>query len=244
MGVIETFFYTSESGSEGVGSYTDLGLIQQSVSVSPAAPKLDIVDLPGCDGSLDRSDVLGGIRYGDRTITWVFALYPHQSWYDTQTAVSEALNGRRLWIKLSEDPDHRYRGRVAVKEYNRDRMLRQITVTAQCDPWKYSAGGEGWNATVYPFESWPTSVTFTNGAARTVPEVWIDKDIIIAWADPYTGARKYATLYAPNEGSLTRVPEEDVIKAGLEIAGSMTLTVGTRENTSGNCRIMYRRNYL
>ena len=120
----------------GVHSYTDLHLIQQLVDIQPAEPKLNLVDIPGADGSKDLSEMPGGrVVYKDRTLTWTFALYPGENWHDKHRQVSNTLNGRRCKITMDDDPGHYYLGRLSVKKYNTDKVLRQITVEATCSPW-------------------------------------------------------------------------------------------------------------
>lgn len=120
----------------GVHSSRDLNLIQQKVEIQPAEPKLNLVDIPGADGSKDLSDrPAGRVVYNDRTLTWTFALYPGENWHNKHRQVSNALNGRRCKITLDDDPDYYYLGRLVVKDYTTDKLLRQITVEAVCSPW-------------------------------------------------------------------------------------------------------------
>lgn len=120
----------------GVHSSTDLHLIQQTVDIQPAEPKLNLVDIPGADGSKDLSEKPGGrVVYKNRTLTWTFALYPGENWHDKHRQVSNALNGRHCKITLDDDPGHYYLGRLSVKKYKTDNALRQITVAATCSPW-------------------------------------------------------------------------------------------------------------
>lgn len=120
----------------GVHSYHDLHLIQQQVDVQPAEPKLNLIDIPGADGAIDRSELPGGrLYYYDRTATWVFALYPGENWDAKHRQVSNALNGKRCKITLDSNPEYYFTGRVVVRDYKIDRALRQITVEATCSPW-------------------------------------------------------------------------------------------------------------
>lgn len=121
----------------GVHSHRDLLLIQQSVEVQPAEPKLNLVNIPGADGSKDLSEQPAGrVVYKDRKISWTFALYPGENWDTKHSQVSNAINGRRVKITLDTDPDYYYLGRVVVKKYKVDNTLRQITVEATCQPYK------------------------------------------------------------------------------------------------------------
>ena len=121
----------------GWHSHRDLHLIQQSVDVQPASPKMNLVDIPGADGAKDLStQPAGRVVYGDRKITWTFALYPGESWDKKHREVSNTLNGQACEIVLDSDPDYYYEGRLAVKKYKVDGLLRQITIEATCRPYK------------------------------------------------------------------------------------------------------------
>ncbi len=121
----------------GVHSHRDLQLIQQKVEVQPAEPKLNLVNIPGADGSKDFSEQPAGRPvYEDRKITWTFALYPGENWDAKHSQVSNAINGRLLKITLDSDPGYYYLGRVTVKKYKVSGLLRQITVEATCRPYK------------------------------------------------------------------------------------------------------------
>lgn len=121
----------------GVHSHADLNLIQQKVDIQPAEPKLNLVDIPGADGSKDLSEQPAGRAvYKDRKIIWTFALYPGENWDDKHRQVSNAINGKLVKITLDTDLDYYYLGRIVVKKYKSDGHLRQITVEAQCRPYK------------------------------------------------------------------------------------------------------------
>lgn len=118
-----------------IHSNSDLGLIQQSVEVSPAKPRTEYVDIPGANGSIDFTETFG-LHYEDREIKWTFALYPGADWSAKRTEVSNAINGKHMNIILDEDSDYYYEGRVVVDSYKRDKMLHQITVKARVFPFK------------------------------------------------------------------------------------------------------------
>ena len=121
----------------GWHSHRDLHLIQQTVEIEPAPPKLNLVDVPGANGSKDLStQPAGRVVFGDRKITWTFALYPGENWDKKHRQVSNALNGLACDIVLDSDPDYIYQGRLSVKKYKVNGLLRQITIEAVCRPYK------------------------------------------------------------------------------------------------------------
>ena len=163
----------------GVHSSRDLHLIQQKVEVQPAEPKLNLIDIPGADGSKDLSEVPAGrMTYKDRKISWTFALYPGENWADKHRQVSAALNGKRCSITLDEDPGYYYNGRVVVKQYTRDRLLRQITVEATCQPYMLKQQPTSVTAdltTAY------TSITLSNQNKPVIPTIEVTAKTTLLW---------------------------------------------------------------
>lgn len=160
-------------------SYRDFNLIQQSVDVQPAPPKLNLVDVPGADGAKDLStQPAGRVVYGDREITWTFALYPGDKWDQKHREVSNALNGLACDIVLDTDPGYYYQGRLTVKSYKLDGLLRQIVITAICRPYKLKVGETsimfGLNTTV-------KTLSLTNGRKVVVPSITVTAETTLIW---------------------------------------------------------------
>lgn len=165
----------------GVHSHRDLNLIQQKVEVSPAEPKMKLVDVPGADGSKDLSmQPAGRVTYKDRKITWTFALYPGENWDRKHHAVSNALNGKRCPITLDDDPDYYYMGRLAVKKYKLDGLLRQITVEATCSP--YALKQKQTTVSVATSTSF-TTIQLENDRKPAVPTFKPTRETVIVWGD-------------------------------------------------------------
>lgn len=110
--------------------------------LSPAEQKTNFVERTGGDGSWDLSTALtdGQPRYYDRTLTVRLERSDHDRLY-RETDVCDIVNrlsGMRKNITLPDDANHYLTGRLHVaREYN-DPAHAAVTVTAVCDPWKYS----------------------------------------------------------------------------------------------------------
>lgn len=209
-----------------VYSHRDLNLIQQSVDVQPAEPKLNLVDIPGADGSKDLSEQPAGrIVYNDRKITWVFALYPGDKWDAKHAEVSNALNGVRCTIHLHTDWDWYYEGRVVVKKYNRDKALRQITVEATCFPYKrkyaYSGG-------TYDITTEPVDIVLPNAQMPVIPDFYASVAATITW------------------GGVTATIPAGAWWSSLDIEFSKGDNIVTAQTVSGTgtIRILYREGSL
>ena len=146
---------------------------------TPAEPKLNLVDIPGADGSKDKSELPGGrLFYNDRTVSWTFALYPGEDWATKHRQVSNALNGKRCRITLDSNLDYYYTGRVVVRDYNLDRALRQITVEATCSPYllkQYPTIIEKDLSTEY------LEIHLPNEKKRAVPTIEVTEPTSIRW---------------------------------------------------------------
>ena len=164
----------------GVHSYTDLNLIQQKVEIQPAEPKLNLVDIPGADGSKDLSELPAGrVVYKDRILTWIFALYPGEDWHAKHRQVSNELNGKQCKITLDDDPGWYYKGRLTVKKYNTDRLLRQITIEATCSPYLLKQ-----NPTVITTDLTTTlqRIVLPNEKMLAVPTIEVTAETVVRWA--------------------------------------------------------------
>lgn len=163
----------------GVHSSRTLNLIQQKVDIQPAQPKLNLIDVPGADGSKDLSDrPAGRIVFHDRTLTWTFALYPGENWHDKHSQVSAALNGKRCKITLDDDPNVYYDGRLAVKKYNTDKSLRQITVEATCSPYKFKQQETRVETSLTTSYK---SIALPNWSKPVIPEITVPSETTIRW---------------------------------------------------------------
>ena len=161
-------------------SNTDLSLIQQSVEISPAEPRTSFVDVPGADGSKDLTEALGvGVKYKDRKIKWTFALYPGDNWELRKQTVSGYINGIACAIVIDDDPNYYYQGRVEVKDYKVDGLLKQITVEAVCRPYKLHL-----TDTVIARDDLTTSyknLNITNDRMPVVPEITVSAETTLLW---------------------------------------------------------------
>lgn len=163
----------------GVHSSFDLHLIQQSVVVQPAIPKLNFIDIPGADGAKDLSDQPAGrVVFSSRKIDWTFALYPGDNWDAKHSQVSGALNGRFCHITLDTDPGYYYQGRLTVSKHKVDGLLRQITVEATCCPYKLKQLETSVSRTLSISYR---SIPLPNGRRPVVPTITVTAAATLRW---------------------------------------------------------------
>lgn len=137
--------------------------------LSAPTQKTKYLDKLGGDGSWDLSTALteGVMRYADRQLTASFEC----SEGDRLTRESilrqmvNQLDGARLNIVLPDDSAHYITGRVSVqREYN-DMAHAGMTVSAVCEPWKYSNAENAYTLTASTSEK---TVTLANNGRRAV----------------------------------------------------------------------------
>lgn len=108
-----------------------------------AEQKTNYYEKPSGDGSWDLSTALtdGLMRYRDRELTITLECSEGNR-LEREEVIRHMVNnldGLRLEIRLPDDDFHFVVGRVSVaREYN-DMAHAAVTVTALCEPWKYSA---------------------------------------------------------------------------------------------------------
>ena len=127
-----------------INTWTDWNMAPKSRPFVAAPPiKEEYVDVPGADGALDYTDALTGkTRYGRRTGTWDFIIENgHQKWTDFYSKVMNTLHGKYFHnIRLDDDPDYVYRGRLTVSGQFGNKDYSGITIAYNLDPYKYPIG--------------------------------------------------------------------------------------------------------
>lgn len=198
----------------------DLHLVQLSVKVGPAVPRVNIVDVPGANGGVDLTEALGvGVTYQDRELTWVFSPYPGVSWAATRAAVENVLNGRAFSIILDDEPDWVYTGRVVVDDYETDQILHRITVRATCRPYKLR--GEE-SVTTMQLSDAPQDCVFDFGAMTLSPEITTTDAAVLVWAGKTynmpAGTRVFADMRVAGQHT-------------MQLSGAGMLTIKWREGS-------------
>lgn len=120
-------------------SYHDLGLwLKKYPAITPPAPKISYVDVPGADGALDLSKALTGhMTYNRRTITMEFTmLAPRDLWPEKHSDVMDALHGMEMDVILDDDPEYCYTGTMIVSGYDPQKVTSGVTITADVEPYK------------------------------------------------------------------------------------------------------------
>ena len=115
--------------------------------INPPKVKTDYVDIPGMDGSLDYTEILGSVKYQNREGSWTFYVmndygeknYDFDYWWQVYNSLLAELHGRRMQIYSEDDPEYLYYGRLSLDEWNSDKDYSKVTISYVIDPYKYRA---------------------------------------------------------------------------------------------------------
>lgn len=141
-------------------TYADFHLMPDGRPIvkSPGT-KTTFVDVPGADGSLDYTEALNGLKYGNRKGSWNFyVLNTYQTkrdderekeWSDWYSMILKSIHGQyfdRIWLEddtdVNEQPKWAYRGRVYLNEWKSDPQFSKIVIDYELDPYKYPTSEE------------------------------------------------------------------------------------------------------
>lgn len=176
-----------------IHSFEDLNLVLAPFQMPPAEPKTNFVDVPGADGSLDMTESLGEVKYKDRTGSMTFSVLPQDDFEVKKTQVSNLLNGLQCKITLDKDPEFYYLGRLSVKDYTANKMLRQITIDFRVQPYKFKR-----DVTEVVVEG-SKSIVLINNRKSVVPTITTTANTTITFGDATlemnAGTHKFLDIY-------------------------------------------------
>lgn len=120
-------------------SYNDFGMILTS-GVKIGSPKIKkySVDVPGCDGEPDFTEYFGRVVYGNRSLEYPFICECDPSEvYEKYSDICAKLHGKKVKIVPDDDKDFYYIGRLSVSEWQNKSVIGKLTITCDCEPYKY-----------------------------------------------------------------------------------------------------------
>ena len=163
----------------GMDITEDFGYYISSRQIGAALPKTNLVEVPGANGFIDLTDVLGPVRYSSRQIT-LQLLDIADNYLEKYSALQRAYNGQPVQISFADDPDFYYTGRATVDYQYRERKAARVALVATCQPYKYR-----WEETVIT-ETLTTSfktIQISNGGMPVLPAFEVNKETTISWGN-------------------------------------------------------------
>lgn len=123
-------------------SFDDFSLILSSIKIESPAPKTKTIDVEGGDGVLDLSELFGRLSYKNRKIQMQFTVYnvSYAQLTDLYTDIQNKIQGQKLNITISDDPDYYYVGRLTISAFTTTQNVGKINIDCDCEPYKYKKG--------------------------------------------------------------------------------------------------------
>lgn len=152
-------------------SFDDLNLVLTSKTIGSPEPKIYTVEVEGADGVLDYTEYFGETKYKNVSLNFDFATIVAMDQFLTQfSTIKNALHGKKLQIVLDDDPDFYYVGRITVSDFTNEKSIGNISITCDCDPYKYKKNV----TTVAQAVSGSATITLSNLKKRVVPTITTD----------------------------------------------------------------------
>ena len=149
-------------------SFNDLRLILTSKEIGSPEIKVRKIEIEGADSAIDYTDFFGEPKYSDATHKFNFSTIVHQAEVlSLFSTVKNALHGKKMRIILDDDPLFYYVGRLNVSSFTNEKNIGNISVEADCEPYKYKLAKTVVSKTV----NGTATVVLVNGRKRAVPEV-------------------------------------------------------------------------
>lgn len=205
----------------GLHSYYEWGLILSSKEIKAPKPKTKEIEIEGSDGVLDYTEYFGGVKYENRSLSFVFSkmnIVP-DGFLALFSVVQNALHGQKMQVILDDDPAHYYYGRVLVNEWKSNKRVGEIVIEVDAEPYKYKVA----ETMISQDVTGAAEIVLTNSKMPVVPEITTTAAMTIAF-DGFTAAVQAGTF---------RLPELQ-LKEGqnrVSVTGTGTISFAYREGS-------------
>lgn len=119
-------------------SFTDFNLILRPKSIPFPSPKTNYVSIEGRDGDLDLTTSLtGDVRYENIDYSLEFYLDKKRTdWITALNNISTYLHGKKVQMKLSEDPNWEWEARITLNDFESDKNIGLIVLDCNLSPYR------------------------------------------------------------------------------------------------------------
>lgn len=202
----------------GYHSEKDLNLLLTGKEIGSPEIKRQTIDIAGADGELDFTDFFGEAKYANVQHQFTFeSIRPRNEQLSQFTDIKNKIHGKKGRIILDDDPSFFYTGRCTVSKYTNEKNIGKITVTCDCEPYKYMAE----NTVVYQVVDGTVDIPLINSRKRAVPTITTTADMTIAFG---------GGIWTNRAGTFT-IPELELVEGEniVTVTGKGTITFTWRE---------------
>lgn len=126
----------------------NLNLYYTSIQITHPEPQTTYLQVPGRNGAIDLTEVNGSVCYnnGSLVLNFVNREKTMQEWHKLVNLLTTKIHGQECKIILDSEPDYYYIGRCTISTVKDNQVSSSLTITANCEPYKYEtqSRGEPW----------------------------------------------------------------------------------------------------
>lgn len=189
--------------------FDEYGVLLQHSSIGIPTPKMEYLDVPLRDGSIELTEVLSDrVNYNDRTITDTFK-YVGDRFASVCHNITNAIHGQKVQIIYDDDPNFYYSGRVTNVSENEFTRGGTIEVQVTCEPFKteITDAHEAWLWDTFDFEEGITNDLTGNTEGSDVYTIEDVEEIRLS----IVAGRKPSLLYASTSGAIELTFGEETV---------------------------------
>lgn len=216
-------------------TFDDYGLRLENITIGFPETKTNLIDIPGADGSLDLSEILGDVVYKNRKIELGFdAFGAYDEWHLLCTNLANYLHGKKMRVILDTDPYYYYTGRLELSTKKSNDTLHTITLEGTMDPYKYELQSS--------LEEWLWDpFSFRVGIIRRYKDLKVDGSLVLT----IPGLKKsiIPTITASTSMSVQFEGSSYALKQGINKVYRIVLKEGENQLTftgTGTVSVDYR----
>lgn len=220
---------------------TEFGLKLINIYIPMPSPKINVIQIPGSDGTLDLTEISGRPVYENREgleMTFTLLNKDYYDWFQAYSEIAQYIQGRKVKLVLDDDPNYYYICRLNIDGKKSNPSLAEITISGTADPFKYDIISSMDDWLWDPFD-------FSTGIIRTIKDVKITQSyhmiripeagasavpifIVTEMTSPMTvsdGNRTFELAVGKNRFPEIRLGKKEVT---LTFTGEGTLTIDYR----------------
>ena len=202
----------------GYHSEKDLHLLLTGKEIGSPEIKRQTIDIAGADGELDFTDFFGEPKYANVQHQFTFESIRNRNEQLSQfTDIKNKIHGKKGRIILDDDPSFFYVGRCSVSKYTNEKNIGKITITCDCEPYKYKMTKTVVTRAIDGTET----VSLTNGRKRAVPTITTTTDMTLSFG---------GGVWTNRAGTYT-IPELELVEGDnlVAVTGKGTISFAWQE---------------
>ncbi len=137
-------------------STNDYYLYYTDIQITHPEAQTSYVQVPGRNGAVDLTEVNGSVCFNNGTLTMTFVHRDNiYGWHELVNAFVNKIHGQKCKIILRSELDYYYIGRCSVATVKDNQVISSMTITADCEPFKYAVQrrDEDWLWDPFNFET-------------------------------------------------------------------------------------------